>query len=304
VRLSTTAIEFTSSSTLNAARDISLHNPRLVTAASSSNLPSTKVGILSFASPKKPKGGSLHGGEEQVDSIIRSSSLITSLLDSNAGEMFYEEHKKYWREDGSGLHDHGMLYSPGVVVFRKDDDDEATIDEDLDHVVSLSSRFADADTVTRHQSTGEPTGTSGSFISPYIVNVLSAVPVSAGVVRSKHFILAEDKQLFEDGIRSAMKERMARTLKLFEERGDRAIVLGAFGCGCSSQNAVEMVASIWAELLVCGDREATESKAEARFKNVFERVVFAVPEKLLASFRDAFEMRVFEEEVVSATMDD
>jgi hypothetical protein len=303
-----TIIEFTSSSTLKAARHMSLHDPHLVTSASSSNLPLTKLGVLSFASPKKPRGGSSHGGEEQMDSIIRSSSLVTNLLDSSAGEMFYAEHKKYWREDGSGLHDHGMLYAPGVVVFRKDDDEEGkqAEDEQSDHVVSMSSDVADADAIPRRQASGKSTRHFGVFISPYNVNVLSAVPVNAGAVRSKHVILPEDKQLFEDGIRSAMKERMARILRVFEERGDRSIVLGAFGCGCSSQNAVDMVASIWAELLVCGDRDesSTERRKMARFGDVFDKVVFAVPGKLFHPFKEAFEMRVFEEEVSSAAMDD
>jgi hypothetical protein len=235
--------------------------------------------------------------------IIRSSSLITNLLDSSAGQMFYDEHKKL--DDGSGLHDHGMLYSPGVMVIRQDFADEATKveDEELDHVVSLSSHFPDANAVARRQSADQSTISSGTFISPYTINVISAVPVSAGVVRSKHIILPEDKQLFEDGIRRAMKERMARILKLFESRGDKIIILGAFGCGCSSQNSVETVASIWAELLVSGDRDG-QTKQEASFKDVFEKVVFAVPGKLFTPFKQAFDMRVFEEEVASAALDD
>jgi len=293
-----TSIEFTSSSTLEAAHRISLHNPQFTTPPSSSNLPSTKVGVLCSTSPKKPKAGNPHSGEEQVDSIIRSSSLISCLLDSSDGSKFYEEHNKYRREDGSGLHDHGMLYSPGVVVIRND----AELDGDarLDHVVSLSSQSAGTNNIARSQLAGAHLG---QYMSPYTINVLSAVPVSAGVVRTKHVILPEDRKLFEDGINSAMKERMARTLKLFEERGDKALILGAFGCGCSSQNAVEVIASIWAELLVCGDRDSGIKKA-ARFKDVFDKVVFAVPGKLFRPFQEAFEMRVFEEEVMNAATDD
>lgn len=67
-----------------------------------------------------------------------------------------------------------------------------------------------------------------------------------------------------------------------------------------------MVASIWAELLICGDRDEpnTERKKVARFADVFDKVVFAVPGKLFVPFKDAFEMRVFEEEVTFAALDD
>jgi hypothetical protein len=72
-----------------------------------------------------------------------------------------------------------------------------------------------------------------------------------------------------------------------------------------------MVAEVWAELLVCGDERSepgAESSGlredrdggEARFKDVFEHVVFAVPGKLFTPFRQAFEMRVLEAQVNDA----
>ncbi|CAL1711299.1 unnamed protein product [Somion occarium] len=257
--LSQTNIKFVHDSTLLAARQL----------AQSMSSNTSRIGVLSFASPKKPGGGFLHGGDEQEETIARLSSLVASLT-SPAAQDFYKEHKKHWSEDGSGLHDHSMLYSPGVVVFRADGDDEE---------INL----------------GDPVG--GAFISPYQIDVVSAVPVNAAAVRAKHIILPSERQFFEDGIRGAMKERMARILRVFEEKGDKVLVLGAFGCG-SSQNDVEVIASLWAELLVCGDNEQ-----HARFRDVFERVVFAVPGKLFTPFRRAFDMRVFEQEVASAASD-
>jgi len=104
-----------------------------------------------------------------------------------------------------------------------------------------------------------------------------------------------------------LTQRLGRVLRIFEERGDRAIVLGAYGCG-SSEVSVEMVACVWAELLVCGEEEEREEggkksyeRREARFKDVFEHVVFAVPGKLFAPFREAFEMRVLEAQINDAT---
>jgi hypothetical protein len=63
-----------------------------------------------------------------------------------------------------------------------------------------------------------------------------------------------------------------------------------------------MVAGVWAELLVCGEEEEGEGgRGEARFKDVFEHVVFAVPGKLFAPFKEAFEMRVLEAQINDAT---
>ncbi|KAI0345180.1 hypothetical protein BDW22DRAFT_1004950 [Trametopsis cervina] len=269
----TSSLDFVHSSVLATAR-------QLITAGAPS-----PIGVLSFASPKKPGGGYLNGADEEEDVLARHSSLVAS-LSSDAARGFYKEHKFYRNDDGSGLHDHSMVYSPGVVVFRADPDDPEVTDS-----------------------------IGGTFISPYSLNVVSAVPVNAGMVRAKHTILPEERQFFEDGIRSAMKERMARALRIFEEKGNRTIVLGAFGCG-SSQNNVEVVAAIWAELLVCGDsqpqqaqrteeaEEGQKASKTARFKDVFERVVFAVPGKLFQPFKSAFEMRVFEAEVSAAASSD
>ncbi|OBZ69521.1 hypothetical protein A0H81_10495 [Grifola frondosa] len=268
----TTTIDFSRNSTLTVARRLSQSLPP--------SGPQTKLGVLSFASPKKPGGGFLHGGDEQEETIARLSSLVAS-LGVPAAKDFYKEHKKYKVEDGSGLHDHSMVCSPGVVVIRRDWDDD-----------------------TEGRPSEDSTG--GDFIAPYLINVLSVVPVNAAAVRAKHLILPSEEQFFEDGIRSAMKERMARALRVFEERGDKVLVLGAFGCG-SSQNKVEMVASVWAELLVCGRSEdggEEAAKRAARFKNSFEKVVFAVPGKLFELFKSAFEMRIFEEQVALATMDE
>lgn len=278
----TTTIEFTHSTTLTAARRLKRTLPHLHT-HNPSSLTLTTLGVLSFASRKRPGGGFLHGGDEQDESIARLSSLVAS-LGAPAAKEFYKEHKKYWVEDGSGLQDHAMVYSPGVVVIRTEFDD---------------ARVADDSAAVPDDAVG------GAFIPPYTINVLSSVPVNAAAVRGKHTILPSERQFFEDGIREAMKERMARALRVFEEQGDKVLVLGAFGCG-TNENKVDMVARVWAELLVCGDSkdsaEGRKNKRAARFKDVFERIVFAIPGKLFEPFKEAFQMRIFEEELAAATV--
>ncbi|KAF9228383.1 hypothetical protein BS17DRAFT_335213 [Gyrodon lividus] len=268
-------INFLSKSTLTAARHLITMNPRF-TKQCPNSLPSSAIGVLSFASAKRPGGGFLHGGDEQEETLARSTSLVASLRSEQAKE-FYRTHRKFLNVDGAGLHDHSMVYSPGVVAFRRDEDDDIDVDQ-------TSSR-------------------SGSTVAPYLVNVLSSVPVNAAAIRQNYLITSSNTHIFEDGIRNTMRDRMARALRIFEIRGDRAIILGAFGCG-SSQNNVETIAELWAELLVCGSMEKTEVGKEeiksAKFKGVFEEVVFAVPGKLFEPFKRAFDMKVFEMEVIKA----
>ncbi|KAF8550916.1 hypothetical protein OG21DRAFT_1383903, partial [Imleria badia] len=261
-----TSIRFEPKSTLTTARYLITENPRYARQHPNA-LPTSFVGVLSFASPKRPGGGFLHGGDEQEETLARSTSLVASLRSTQAKE-FYRTHKQFLNADGAGLHDHSMMYSPGVVAFRKDDDDD-----------------------------DPPSSCSGSTIAPYLINILSSVPVNAAAIRQNYLITSSDAHVFEEGIRDTMRDRMARALRIFEIRGDRALVLGAFGCG-SSQNSVEMVAELWAELLVCGTREGTDGAKEeakpAKFMGVFEQIVFAVPGKLFEPFKCAFELKVLE----------
>lgn len=266
-------VEFSRKSTLNVARQLALSR-------STDPSKSSDIGILSSASDKR-NGSYLVGSSEQEDVIKRSSSLVASLT-GPVGQAFYDIHRSFRKDDRSGLHDHAMLYSPGVVVFRKDCDDDTPSELDP----SSPSR-KERDLV------------GGDFISPYTVNVVSAVPVNAAMVRSNHRIEPGEESFFEGGIRAAMKERMARVLRAFELKGDKVLVLGAFGC--SLENQVGTVASIWAELLDCGETVG-DVRQEARFKYSFEKVVFAVPGKLYEPFKKAYEMRVLEEQLTTATL--
>ena len=287
-----TQIEFTPSSSLAAAHVLSNTHPDLVIPSSRFGPSTTKIGLLCSVSHKS-KGGKLQGFDDHTDALLRSSSFVTNLLDSQAAHSFYEHHRESWkRSEGNGVHDNSMLYAPGIAVFRKDDMEEEPVkgeevDADDDEFELIISAEPDAN-LADNRSSPRAREAQGKFISPYVINVLSAVPVSASVVRKKRFTLPEERPVIDAEIRSLMRDRMARCLRVFEQRGDRAVVLGAFGCGCSSQNSVDMVAQLWAELVACEG---------ARFKDVFELIVFAVSGKQYVPFKRAFEMRLFEEEI-------
>lgn len=73
------------------------------------------LGILNFASAKKP-GGGFNGANTQQASIARSSSLYDS-LSGHTARPFYDLHKS---DDKDGFYTHAMIYSPTVVFFRRD----------------------------------------------------------------------------------------------------------------------------------------------------------------------------------------
>lgn len=288
-----TTLTFSPSTTLTAARDLYRTYPHLSSNPPNS-LPTTSIGVLSSASARKAGGGYLHGGDEQDEALARSTSLIAS-LDTDAGHQFYATHKSFSGVDGKGIYDHSMVYSPGIVAFRKEYDD--TLDDPQPTTRARSNskpKSKGKGKVPAHSLRSPPLPThpthQQTLISPYLLNIVSSTPPSYAAIHQTYEITPSTSHIFLSGIKSILTQRLGRVLRVFEEVGDRAVVLGAYGCG-SSEVKVEMVAEVWAELLICGDEE---THGVARFKDVFEHVVFALPGKLFGPFKDAFEMRVLE----------
>jgi uncharacterized protein (TIGR02452 family) len=116
----------------------------------------------------------------------------------------------------------------------------------------------------------------GNWTYPLLVDVLSCAAVNAGEVRKGNGVVTSGQEV---GIEKEMSERMGRILYLFERRGVRNIILGTFGTGVFRNN-VATVARIWAHLLLL---------PEARFKDSFDRVIFAITgEETFADFQGAF----------------
>lgn len=96
-----------------------LEGVRLLSDALRPDSPETsppKIGVLNFASAKKPGGGFLSGAQAQEESIARSSTLYPTLMTRTA-QAFYTLHN---RDPKGGYYSHAMIYSPGVAVFRDD----------------------------------------------------------------------------------------------------------------------------------------------------------------------------------------
>jgi uncharacterized protein (TIGR02452 family) len=101
---SRTAVEISRMSTLEGARYLY------------QTYPTSKIGILNFASATKPGGGFINGARAQEESIARSSTLSRSLQTRQA-RPFYELHE---RDSRGGYYSHAMIYSPDVAIFRDD----------------------------------------------------------------------------------------------------------------------------------------------------------------------------------------
>ncbi|HKL75786.1 MAG TPA: TIGR02452 family protein [Halanaerobiales bacterium] len=101
---------------------------------------------------------------------------------------------------------------------------------------------------------------SGSLLdNPYKVSMITAPAVNAGVVRSR-----ESKEN-ENKIEKKMKYRIEKILSIALINKNRALVLGAFGCGVFRNNP-EDVADYFRKFI----------KEDERFNSYFDKIVFAV----------------------------
>ncbi|KAF6750876.1 hypothetical protein DFP72DRAFT_909513 [Ephemerocybe angulata] len=118
---------------------------------------------------------------------------------------------------------------------------------------------------------------SGDAVDQFPIEVVSSPAVNAGLILEGNSGWQTAQTEVE--IEAAMNERMGRILYLFELHGIRNIVLGTFGTGVF-KNKVQMVARIWAKLLL----------GEGRFKFSFDRVIFAVTgDSTFAEFKGYWE---------------
>ncbi|KAH6904528.1 hypothetical protein BKA70DRAFT_1297040 [Coprinopsis sp. MPI-PUGE-AT-0042] len=114
-------------------------------------------------------------------------------------------------------------------------------------------------------------------IPPYRIEVVSSAAVNAGEVLSGR---TTNTTGAKTRVEKEMLERMGRILFLFEAKGIRNIVLGAFGTGVFN-NDIGMVARLWARLLL---------EDHARFKHSFDRVIFAITgDATFGEFHESFE---------------
>ncbi|KAF8802628.1 hypothetical protein BYT27DRAFT_7112061 [Phlegmacium glaucopus] len=192
-------------STLVAARKV------YVALASNPNpFSNKKIGVLNFASAKKPGGGFINGSQGQERSIARVSTLYPSLI-TPAALPFYTH---YRNDPSNAYYTHAMVYSPGVVLLRDDNGEwRSPVEVDV-----LTSAPVNAGEIRR----GE---------------------------KEKEIAYIRRLQNAEYQIQHTMYTRISRILHLFQLHQIPYLILGSFGTGVF-QNHTDLVATIFAELLV------------------------------------------------------
>lgn len=109
---------------------------------------------------------------------------------------------------------------------------------------------------------------------PLPVSILTAPAVNAGVVKQR-----EPHRL--DEVEEVMRRRIDKVLAIAAENNHAILVLGAWGCGVFRNDPNDM-AKYFADTLI----------GDGRFKNQFEKIVFAIygtNERFIRPFRELFE---------------
>ena len=101
---SQTKIAVTRSTTFDAARK--LHK----------TYPDKRIAVLNFASATSPGGGVTRGASAQEEALCRCSTLYPTLNQQRMWDNYYSVN----REDRNVLHTDACIYSPDIIVIKKD----------------------------------------------------------------------------------------------------------------------------------------------------------------------------------------
>ena len=186
-----------------------------------------KTAVLNFASSTNPGGGVVNGSSAQEESLCRCSTLYFCLKNEKMWNAFYLPHRKF----GTPLHNDDCIYTPDVVVFKSDTGDPKLLQEQYWYRVNVLTCAAPN---LRERPSNEMNPGEGD----------RAVKISS-----------KDLQVLHE-------KRLRRILSIAADKGNEAIILGAFGCG-AFLNDPEVVAQ--ASKTVVND-----------FAYVFKKIEFAV----------------------------
>ncbi|KJA22678.1 hypothetical protein HYPSUDRAFT_40767 [Hypholoma sublateritium FD-334 SS-4] len=214
---------------------------------------SPRIGVLNSASPHIP-GGDFRSGDAGQELSVSRASTLSAALETPAARPFYHAAECSVEDATSrrgGLqtslaaayHTHALVYTPGVTVIREETGGW-TAPRDIDVITCTAVHAGDA-----RAAAAQSYARSGSRSHPS----RPAPTTSAAEV--------------EDRIRTVTTARLRRILAAFAHHGVATLVLPAFGAG-TFQHTPAAVARVYAELLLA---------PRAPFKDVFERVVFAIP---------------------------
>ncbi len=196
-----------------------------------------KVCVLNFASSVCPGGGVTYGSQAQEESLCRVSSLYAA-LSAESAQPFYDRHWEMIRAGTMKRENRDdCIYTPGVVVLREDDGEEALLPEN----------------------------------GRYIVDVITcAAPDLRATEDGSRYAPAESELL------ALLTRRWRRILAVAALNGADVLILGAFGCGVFA-NPPQLVARAFAQAAEGIDLcfETVEFAVYARAADSPNRLAFA-----------------------------
>lgn len=97
-----------------------------------------RVCVLNFASSVTPGGGVTYGSRAQEEDLCRISTLYPAISHKETAGEFYADHWARIREKAMGFENRDdCIYTPGVVVFRTDDEERTLLPEDEWYTVDV-----------------------------------------------------------------------------------------------------------------------------------------------------------------------
>lgn len=167
----------------------------------------TKVAILNFASASNPGGGVTSGSRAQEECICRISTLYFCLNTPDMWAGFYTPH----RAAHNPIHNDDIIFTPGVVVFKSDDDSPKIRSEkewfNVDVITCAAPNLREKPSNKYNSGDGQVT-----------------------------------VKLTNDELRQIHEKKLRRILDVALLNGAESIILGAFGCG-AFMNPPEVVAT-------------------------------------------------------------
>ncbi len=162
-----------------------------------------KVCVLNFASATGPGGGVCRGSSAQEESLCRCSTLYPALDQEDLRKGFYVPH----REARSRFYNDDIIYCPGIVVFKSDDDFPEMMSREEWYTVDVLTCAAPN---LRHFEEYEPN-------------------------RARGFMSGGE-------LEKLLEKRIRRIFEVAVRERAEVLILGAFGCG-AFRNPPDLVAS-------------------------------------------------------------
>lgn len=165
-----------------------------------------KVCVHNFASATNPGGGVVKGSSAQEEAICRCSTLYFNINAPEISNNYHMSHKLQLKNGKLDCtYNDDCVFTPGVTVFKSDDDAPKIMDED---------KWYDVDIIT--------------CAAPN----LRIKPSNAMNPGSGDYAV----ELSDDKLYKLHVKRIRRILSIAKAEGEEVVILGAFGCGAFMNN--------------------------------------------------------------------